>query len=770
MEGKDNLDILTCLLEESDSQIDGVETFGQSDEEEDVNKDQHAESRENSSGLLADINSMEDQGKEMTKTLDQTASDRQSKSKEELEAELRCVQQQMWKLKQQLKASECAKTATMLPQDQCSTVEAPIHEQPSKFNRQTQQCVSSKFSRSAGKASTLLTSPLSISTGEVSLPVVPKATPCPPSLGDVAVEKFSGLRLRKPLVTSTEMECKMANRRLIRLSQLPSRLKREKLEDSDWVTFAVIVSKVTTQSNSSGKPFSIWKLNDLRDLEVYISLFLFGEVHKELWKTAPGTVIGLLNPNPLKPKEGSNEVCLSVDHPQKILIMGIAQDFGTCKAVKNNGDPCNQLVNLNECQVCQYHMKAQYKSLSSKRMELQSSFSGKMPEKARRRMAAGLKERLCQSGFHYGGVSSMAFAASRICFCFLAAMRSNNISGCSDDFKSLMSMPTPGALNLKKHLQQGKSSGLAGITGTGIQSISAAQLIKQQKQQLLESRRRKAEEAQQRFLQTVPSPLPQTTKVAELTSKAQYLTPKLGRGFNDCEDILFFDHTSTPPAISLSAAKVAALKKLQAKGVVISKEDPNAIKRKRPSISDVAGRVEKNLASNQSGSEEDSSEPEQKKCRKYLEYLQSDAFQQILNAKSKHLESLQAAEVQIQKEYFDPLVKKEQIEEKMRNIREMKCRAVTCKTCNYTYFKPLDRCVQDKHEYNWHDAVKRFFKCPCGQRSISLDRLPHKHCSNCGLFKWERDGMIKEKSGPKIGGELLLPRGEEQSKFLNSMK
>ena len=43
----------------------------------------------------------------------------------------------------------------------------------------------------------------------------------------------------------------MADRRLIRLSQVPERLAREKLEDSDWVTFAVLVSKATPQSNSS---------------------------------------------------------------------------------------------------------------------------------------------------------------------------------------------------------------------------------------------------------------------------------------------------------------------------------------------------------------------------------------------------------------------------------------------------------------------------------------------------------------------------------------
>ena len=41
--------------------------------------------------------------------------------------------------------------------------------------------------------------------------------------------------------------------------------------------------------------------------------------------------------------------------------------------------------------------------------------------------------------------------------------------------------------------------------------------------------------------------------------------------------------------------------------------------------------------------------------------------------------SLQA-EAELQERYFEPLVKKEQMEEKMRNIREVKCRVVTCKT------------------------------------------------------------------------------------------
>ncbi|KAM9328667.1 protein MCM10 homolog [Pholidichthys leucotaenia] len=638
-----------------------------------------------------------------------------------------------------------------------------------------------------------------------------RPTPAPPipAPQDLAVEKYSGLRLRKPRVSSSEMDRKMADRRLIRLSQVPERLAREKLEDSDWVTFAVLVSKATPQSNSSGKTFSIWKLNDLHNLEVFVSLFLFGDVHKEHWKTDAGTVIGLLNPNPMKQKDGYDGVSLTVDHPQKVLLMGEAQDYGTCKAAKKNGEPCSQIVNMYECQYCQYHVRAQYKKMSSRRAELQSSFSGKAPNRVKGK-GGGLRERLCQDGFYYGGMSSAACAASlsaskpskptqrTLDKIFVKgssqlalqakklAMQSGEVSGCSDEFKSLMSAPTPGALQLKRHLAQGSRKVSTDAAGAPVQSISASDLLKQQKQkqqELLESRRRRVNEIQKRVLQNCGAAKPGLSRddltspraAAEVPESIQSPTgaphtPTLGRGFSTGEDILFFDNSPPPPPSSLSAAKLAALKKLRAKGAELEKEDPNAVKRKRSNGSEIMARVEKNRTSPNGESSTEEEEPAQKKKRDQLRYAQSEEFQKILNAKSRHVVVLQAAEYQLQERYFNALVKKEQMEEKMKGIREMKCRAVTCRKCSYTYFKPADRCVEENHDLRWHDAVKRFFKCPCGQRAIALDRLPHKHCSNCGLFKWERDGMLKEKTGPKIGGELLLPRGEEHAKFLNSMK
>ncbi|XP_062862397.1 protein MCM10 homolog [Trichomycterus rosablanca] len=671
------------------------------------------------------------------------------------------------------------------------------------------QSMSNKLSqpvRSSGEANNSKNSPSASKSAGVIPPVSRQAMPRPSSTQDVTVEKFSGLRLRRPRLSSVELEHKMASREMIRLSQLPDRLSRESLEDSDWVTFAVLVNKITPQSKKNGKTFSIWKLNDLHNLDIYVSLFLFGTVHTDLWKTETGTVIGILNPTQMKNKDGSSELCLTVDHPQKVLMMGEAMDFGTCKAKKKNGDSCTQLVNMYTCQYCQYHVKAQYKKMSSKRAELQSSFTGSAPGK-KKGQGGSLRERLCQSDFHYGGMSSLACAPSATTpqpkkqpsiQSALASIpskklviNSGQVTGCSDDFKSLMTMPTPGALHIKRHLGQSKASEAC---ASSIQSISASDLLKQQKslhQQRIQSRQKRVEEIQKRVQQNSRSTLvpsrPSTNQPALLSPKAASVVPNssspslsrrsrppvpsLGRGFAEGDDILL-DMSPHLPSKSLSAAKLAAVRKLQAKGVSIVKDDPNSVKRKRPNSGDIASRVERNLVSpeGEKNAEEEEEEPAQKRRREQLEYIQSEEFQRILNGKSANSWLMGEMEEKAMQDYFEPLVQKEKLEEKMKSIREMKCRAVTCKTCKYTHFKLADRCVNEKHDYLWHDATKRFFKCPCGQRKICLSRLPNAACSNCGLFKWERDGMLKEKTGPKIGGELLLTRGEEQPKFLNSMK
>ncbi|XP_006907031.1 protein MCM10 homolog [Pteropus alecto] len=869
---EDELSLLTALLEENESALDcppeeshpstqddghsdsfdelfDADGDGESYTEEAVDEEieKTEDQKENLATLFGDMGDLTDE--EEVPTLQSTKSKvlpapacSEEKTNEELQDELKKLQEQMKSLQEQLKMATIKQPASPVhPQKSADKSPRPPLKEKKVQRFQESTCFSAeldipalpKTKRVARMPKISPADPKSSPSRMTGAPLQPlRTTPgnkstgvtrdqgarAPGSSGETAqpisVEAFSGLRLRRPRVSSTEMNKKMTGRKLIRLSQLKEKITSEKIEEIDWVTFGVIVKKVTPQSCNSGKTFSIWRLNDLHDLTRYVSLFLFGDVHKELWKTEQGTVVGLLNANPMKPKDGSEEVCLSIDHPQKILIMGEALDLGTCKAKKKNGQPCTQIVNLKDCEYCQYHIQAQYKKLSAKRADLQSTFSGgRIPKKFARR-GTSLRERLCQDSFYYGGVSSASYAASiaaavapkkkiQTTLTNLVVKGTDLIIqetqqklgipqkslSCSEEFKELMDMPTFGARNLKQHLTKIKSSGIMGSPKPVFQSISASALLKQQKQHMLEMKKKRSEEIEKRSLQSSneltspavpsssqqpPSRSPATgAEFPRLRETPATQAPKLGRGISEGADVLFFDE-SPPPKPKLSALaeakKLAAITKLRAKGQILTKTDPNSIKKKPNNPQDfleVKERVEKNTTF--SPQAEDELEPARKKRREQLAYLESEEFQKILKAKSRHTGIIKEAEAEMQELYFEPLVKKEQMEEKMRNIKEVKCRVVTCKTCAYTHFKPSDTCVHEQHDYHWHDGVKRFFKCPCGNRCVSLDRLPKKHCSNCGLFKWERDGMIKEKTGPKIGGETLLPRGEEHAKFLNSL-
>ncbi|KFW08074.1 Protein MCM10, partial [Eurypyga helias] len=722
----DDLDLLASLLEESEAAEEGNspeeedapedegeepdeydELFDAEDdasytEEVDAEDSMIDEQKENLATLFGDVDDLlEEEAAEETASTS-AASQTQGKTNEELQAELRKLQEQMKALQEQLQKSAIGQQSSSGPEKKtpgkspcpplkerkvqklqespCFSAQLGNPLPPAK--RGTQKSKASSAENKTPPPQQVLSlafQPFKAATGNTPSKVAREKASHTPACSSattqpVSVETFSGLRLRKPRVSSAEMERKMANRKLIRLSQLKSKLAVENLEEVDWVTFGVIVKKVTPQSVNNGRTFSIWRLNDLRDLSQCVSLFLFGDVHKEHWKTEQGTVIGLLNANPMKPKEGSDEVCLSVDHPQKILLMGEALDMGTCKARKKNGDPCAQIVNLNDCEYCQYHIQSQYKKLSSKRADLQSTFSGgRIPKKVGRKNPS-LKERLCQDGFYYGGVSSAAYAAS-VTLSNLVVRGVDAIvqetrqkigaaktpTQCSEEFKELLAQPTFGARNLCKHWTKTGAFVLFFFPdaekkqGANFQSVSASALIKQQKQKLLEARKKRSEEIQRRFLQntskasspalpsssrqsSLHSPLPgaEFPKAAKMSTPQR---PRLGTGFSEGEDILFFDG-SPPPTPKLGslaeAKKLAAIHRLQAKGQTLAKTDPNSVKRKRADADDVleiVERVEKNVAQPQDMEE---LEPAQKKRQEQLAFLESEEFQKILNARSKH--------------------------------------------------------------------------------------------------------------------------------------
>ena len=56
----------------------------------------------------------------------------------------------------------------------------------------------------------------------------------------------------------------------------------------------------------------------------------------------------------------------------QLLKMGRSKDFGKCKALRNDGQPCQMCVNKAITQYCEYHVGAAHKKLNAKRPSLQN--------------------------------------------------------------------------------------------------------------------------------------------------------------------------------------------------------------------------------------------------------------------------------------------------------------------------------------------------------------------------------------------------------------
>lgn len=229
----------------------------------------------------------------------------------------------------------------------------------------------------------------------------------PPKLEDVNIytDPIFGIRIVQPLISSAMMKERMVGRIAVDIRSLQHHLEHNDLSQ-DWCLAGVIVGKSGVQTSQKGAQYMIWKLSDLKGGIKTASLFLFKSAYKELWKTAQGMVIAVLNPTEFPRKEGkSSEPALSIDNHLRVMILGKSKDYGTCKSRKKNGEPCTVIVNLNVCDYCVYHVKQEYGKLSG-RSELQSATSGRGLQSLRNKV-------LGKSEVFYGGKSFVAETATK---------------------------------------------------------------------------------------------------------------------------------------------------------------------------------------------------------------------------------------------------------------------------------------------------------------------------------------------------------------------
>ncbi|XP_065074585.1 protein MCM10 homolog [Ochlerotatus camptorhynchus] len=575
----------------------------------------------------------------------------------------------------------------------------------------------------------------------------------------VYTDPIFGIRLVHPLISSTMMQERMQGRKPVSMARIKHHIEHVNLKE-DWAIAGVVLSKSPPKTTAKGSQFSIWKLSDLHGELKMVSLFLFSQAYKDLWKTAEGMVICILNPGVLERNDDKNtEAVLSIDKSAKVMILGQSRDMGTCRSKKKNGERCTAYVNLDKCEHCVYHVKQEYNKACN-RGGLISSTAGRGLNELRNKV-------LGKNEVFYGGQSFSAVKAKKNPK--QVAKDNNRMLTLSEYYQS----PLQGSGNATS--QASSSSLPAYRQQPAIKSVpnkgSAARLefnIKQREKDVERLKQLGLSTEDTLSLTTSRETAKTPTQVSKSTSKS---SPCLSAP-NGFENRSFSLETKATPRLSTGnfvidlgqSPKQALYSRQKAANILkknpLAKSNPNFIKYrgsetgKKRALDEIHANDE---VANGNASKKQKLDQE--------EQARKDRLKTMMEACSSHTDLIKAHEDEQQEKYFKDLERKEAMEEKMMNTFKVECKAVICLRCKYIAFSAADRCKEERHELKVRDAEKRFFKCAdCGNRTVTLHRLPKTTCKNCQSSRWERCAMMRDKKGT---GVSLCIRGDEE-KFLGS--
>ncbi|PIN19159.1 hypothetical protein CDL12_08158 [Handroanthus impetiginosus] len=184
---------------------------------------------------------------------------------------------------------------------------------------------------------------------------------------DIEVEKFSGLRIQKQVVSRLELSNHLSDIRFVRLPAIKNLLKGGDTLSGCWATIGVLIEKGIPRTSSIGKPFTIWKIGCLDDKTV--SLFLFGDAYQKSCEEKIGTIFALFNCSVRKDNSGEG-FSLSVYSAKHILKLGTSADIGVCQGKGKDGVACTAVIDKRRRKYCSYHKQNASKTYTSTRTEL----------------------------------------------------------------------------------------------------------------------------------------------------------------------------------------------------------------------------------------------------------------------------------------------------------------------------------------------------------------------------------------------------------------
>ncbi|KAF1829596.1 hypothetical protein BDW02DRAFT_143004 [Decorospora gaudefroyi] len=202
-------------------------------------------------------------------------------------------------------------------------------------------------------------------------------------------ESFSGLHLKSREMQHNVVTRTLEGKTVLTIPQLLKTVKAPEYDPPEWendyVVLGVICFKSTPHNaknaakdqtksteergtDSNGK-FMVLRLTDLK---WELDLFLFDTGFSQFWKLPLGTLIAILNPDIMPPRNrdtGKFSLKLS-SSDDTILELGTARDLDFCHAQRKDGKECGQWIDGRKTEFCEFHIQLQVEKAKKGRMQV----------------------------------------------------------------------------------------------------------------------------------------------------------------------------------------------------------------------------------------------------------------------------------------------------------------------------------------------------------------------------------------------------------------
>ncbi|KAH7077515.1 hypothetical protein BKA63DRAFT_267211 [Paraphoma chrysanthemicola] len=200
-------------------------------------------------------------------------------------------------------------------------------------------------------------------------------------------ESFSGLHLKSREMQHNVVTRTLEGKTILTIPQMLKTVKSPEYDppdlENDYVVLGVICSKSSplntksnvrenSKGNQEGDRQGKFMVIKLTDLKWELDLYLFDTGFSQFWKLPVGTLIAVLNPDIMPPRNrdtGKFSLKLS-SSDDTILELGTARDLDFCHAQRKDGKDCGQWIDSRKTEHCEFHIQLQVEKSKRGRMEV----------------------------------------------------------------------------------------------------------------------------------------------------------------------------------------------------------------------------------------------------------------------------------------------------------------------------------------------------------------------------------------------------------------